>query len=251
MQRLVVSNQQISEQTLSLTTDQQHYLKRVLRLQAGDRFLALNGEGKLWLATLTPNNVEATLSPLSESFSVEPNPLCSKPHITLAACLPKQGFDEVIRQVTELGVDHIVPVISDRTLLRPSLNKLKRWQRISLEAAEQSERLTVPSLSEPISWPEWLTKEQHSQRYLCVARQSAPSLLVVSLSTNIERIVLAIGPEGGWTSAEVEQAIAAGYQSVTLGRSILRAVTASVAALSILQAGLEFASIGPYQAIHS
>ncbi|MBE7384109.1 MAG: 16S rRNA (uracil(1498)-N(3))-methyltransferase [Leptolyngbya sp. SIO1E4] len=246
MQRLVVEAEQIQGQTLSLTKNQQHYLKRVLRLREGDRFLALNGQGELWLATLTLMGQQATLSSPAETVSSEQDLSGQKPWITLAACLPKQGFDEVVRQVTELGVDHIVPIISDRTLLRPRLNKLQRWQRIAAEAAEQSERLTVPDLREPISWPEWLAEETNSHRYLCVARHATPSLLTICLSTDIERVVVAIGPEGGWTDAEIEQAIAAGYQPVTLGRRILRAVTAAVAALTILQARFEFASMDPY-----
>lgn len=249
MQRLVVGTEQIDRLTLWLTMDQQHYLKRVLRLQPGDRFLALDGQGTLWMATLAEKFKQATLSGCFEPALAPQAPSPKSPWITLAACLPKQGFDEVVRQVTELGVNQIVPIISDRTLLRPSSNKLQRWQRIAAEATEQSERLTVPIIREPIPWTVWLTEETNSYLCICVARQSSLSLLSVCSSRNIERIVIAIGPEGGWTEAEVEEAIAAGYQTVTLGRGVLRATTASVAALSISQAGFESANICSYQLI--
>ncbi|MEM6436606.1 MAG: RsmE family RNA methyltransferase, partial [Cyanobacteria bacterium P01_D01_bin.115] len=116
MQRVIVSPSQIIDTTLTLTADQQHYLKRVLRLQAGDRFLALDGQGHLWLAALATETTQATLTPVSEPTTAAA--VAAKPHITLAACLPKQGFDDVVRQVTELGVDQIVPLLSDRTLPR-------------------------------------------------------------------------------------------------------------------------------------
>ena len=139
-----------------------------------------------------------------------------------------------------------MPVISDRTLLRPSLNKLQRWQRISAEAAEQSERLIVPNIYDPISWVKWLNQERDSCRCLCTTRYTTRSLLSVCLSANVKNVVVAVGPEGGWTETEVEEAIVAGYQSVALGTGILRAVTAAVAAVSILRSGFAFASIEPH-----
>ncbi|MEL6383170.1 MAG: 16S rRNA (uracil(1498)-N(3))-methyltransferase [Cyanobacteria bacterium J06626_18] len=251
MQRIVVGTEQIEGSTLSLTPDQQHYLMRVLRLRGGDCFLALDGKGGLWFATLTPSGEQAHLT-VSEDVSTNSSSSSAAasanviPPITLAACLPKQGFDEVIRQVTELGVDQVVPLISDRTLLRPSPNKLQRWRRIAAEAAEQSERLTVPKVYDPIVLPQWLTQRTEKGRYFCVARYIAPSLLSVCLGAGHKATVIAVGPEGGWTESEIETAISADYQLVTLGMGVLRAVTASVAAVSILRSGFEFASIGPH-----
>ena len=238
MQRVIVSPNQIIDTTLTLTAEQQHYLKRVLRLQAGDRFLALDGQGHLWLAVLAVVGTQATLTPIPESPTTDT--VASRPHITLAACLPKQGFDDVVRQVTELGVDQIVPLLSERTLPRPSAHKLQRWRRIATEAGEQSERLTVPTIVEPTAWSTWLTQPSQAHRYLCVARPPCQSLLSVCLSSRPSAVVIAIGPEGGWTEAEVTVAIANGYQLVTLGQQILRSVTAPIAALAILQAGIEF-----------
>ena len=246
MQRVVVGVEQIEGTTLSLTVEQQHYLIRVLRLQPGDRFLVLNGQGSLWLATLNQTGEKASLSASAKESAQETVSFSVKPRITLAACLPKQGFDEVVRQVTELGVSEIVPVISDRTLLRPSLNKLQRWRRISAEAAEQSERLVVPKIYDPISLVKWLNERADTCRYLCTARYTKRHLLSVCLSANTKDIVVAVGPEGGWTGSEIEKAIAVGYQSVTLGTGVLRAVTAAVAAVSVLRSGFEFASIEPH-----
>lgn len=249
LQRLVVAPEQIQGQTVYLTVSQQHYLRHVLRLKSGERFLVFDGKGALWMASLGRSGEQAALSPVPETAEGEQISSVRHLSITLAASLPKQGFDDVVRQGTELGVDQIVPILSDRTLLRPSLNKLERWRRIAGEAAEQAERSTVPVLRDPVSWQQWLLEETDSLRCLCIARRPAPSLLAIGLSTKSPRVVVAVGPEGGWTSTEIEQATLAGYHQVTLGKSVLRAVTASVAALSILQIGCESANIGIYQVI--
>lgn len=239
MQRIVVDAEQIEGDRLRLTPEQQHYLQRVLRLRSGDRFFALNGQGHLWFATLTT----ATTAQLSEAQTPADAAVRPRPHITLAASLPKQGFDEVVRQVTELGVDAIVPIISDRTVLRPSPNKLKRWQKIAAEAGEQSERLLVPNISDPVAWSTWITRESQSVRYLCVARQRIPHLLTYAIAACPDEIEIAVGPEGGWTESEIAAAIAHGYHPVNLGPFILRAVTAAVTALALLQGGNDFATI--------
>ncbi|MGF1457978.1 MAG: 16S rRNA (uracil(1498)-N(3))-methyltransferase [Leptolyngbyaceae cyanobacterium] len=241
MQRIVVNPVQITGNCLTLTAAQQHYLQRVLRLKGGDRFLALDGQGQVWQATLQATGTHAEITVCSEISS--PPLSAAKVRLTLAACLPKQGFDEVVRQATELGVDEIVPILSDRTLLKPSAHKLQRWQRIAAEAGEQSERLLVPHVREPIDWSHWSSQESQDYRLICVARRAAPSLLSVCLTTPLTAVQIAVGPEGGWTESEMAQAIAQGYQPVTLGGTVLRAVTASVTALGILQAGINFVTM--------
>jgi 16S rRNA (uracil1498-N3)-methyltransferase len=225
-----------------LTAEQRHYLHRVLRLKPGDRFLALDGKGQLWEAVLQADDAQATLKNLSQGRDAPASP---QPKLTLVACIPKQGFDEVVRQVTELGIDEIVPILSERTLPRPSDHKLLRWQRIATEAGEQCERLTVPTIREPLTWSTWLAQESQDSQLICVTRKSAPPLLSICLSPSLTAVAVAIGPEGGWTESEVAAAIACGYQPVTLGTNILRAVTAAVTAVGILQAGFEFATIYP------
>ena len=247
LQRLVVKAEQLQNDRVLLVPSQLHYLQRVLRLGEGDRFIAMDGQGQAWLATLVPTTDPLTLqATILEPITV-PTELAVR--VTLVAALPKgNGFDDVVRQSTELGVDQIMPVLSDRTLLNPSAQKLDRWQRIANEAAEQSERLYVPTVTAPMPFVEYLQQEQKEeakrQKYLCVARGASPHLLECLQATHqdtvaefpIAPITIAIGPEGGWTDAEVEQAIAAGYQPVSLGTRILRAVTAPLVALSLVAA---------------
>jgi 16S rRNA (uracil1498-N3)-methyltransferase len=231
LQRIVVQPTQIQGNQIQLKQDQTHYLQRVLRLQVSDRFIAMDGVGGTWLAEIG----------LEFATIVEPLAVDSElpQAVTLAIALPKgSGFDDVVRQVTELGVATIVPILSERTQLQPNEKKLIRWRKIAEEAAEQSERSIVPTILEPIAWKKYLTLESTSDhRFFCWERGDSPGLRQALPSQG--SIELAIGPEGGWSKAEVEQALAAGYQPVSLGKRILRAVTASVAAAAIVAAQQE------------
>jgi 16S rRNA (uracil1498-N3)-methyltransferase len=235
LQRLIVQPEQWEADQIRLTADQQHYLYRVLRLGAGDRFLALDGLGSQWIAELTAIAGIATLASSGHSFI--PASTVSSPVITLAVALPKgSGFDEVVRQATELGVTTLQPMLTERTLHHPSSQKLERWQRIAAEATEQSERLLMPRLKAPVSWQQYLQQAEAEQRWLCVARRPAPHLLTLAQQHLAEEIAIATGPEGGWTEAEITAAIEAGFQLVSLGPQILRAVTAPLAALTLVMA---------------
>lgn len=233
MQRLAIATTQVQGQQIELKPDQHHYLTRVLRLKSGDRFIAILESGQWWLAELHPEGGQAELLELIPVQTELPTP------VTLMAALPKgNGFDEVVRCCTELGVTRIVPLLSERTLLQPSANKLERWRRIILEAAEQSQRQVIPELSPPLAFDQAM-QASPLRGYICVTDPTAPALLQCLPADNPNEITVVIGPEGGWTAAEQAQAIAAGYQPVSLGRRVLRAVTAPVAALAIIAAKLE------------
>jgi 16S rRNA (uracil1498-N3)-methyltransferase len=238
LQRITISPEQIQQEQIVLTPQQEHYLGRVLRLRSGNRFIAMDGKGRWWLAQL-----EGSLAQVLEAMTVETELPIS---ITLMLALPKgNGFDDVVRCCTELGVATIAPLVSERTLLNPSSQKVERWRRIAQEAAEQSERCFVPTILEPVSFIDGLslvinnTSDISQQQYICTARGDSPHLRNCLQYKGYSTIIIAVGPEGGWTQKEVESANNAGFQSVSLGRRILRAVTAPIVALSIVAAELE------------
>jgi 16S rRNA (uracil1498-N3)-methyltransferase len=251
LQRLAIAPSQINEGKVALTSEQYHYLSRVLRLQTGDRSIVIDGLGNSWLVEL-----EGSSAKIIEPLAVETElPV----EVTLMVALPKgNGFDEVVRSCTELGVSCMMPLLSDRTLLHPSSQKLERWRRIATEAAEQSERQFVPTILDPVSFAVAIEREeeresifnptlnaQHS--YICVARGDYPHLLnCLHHSNRPKQIAIAIGPEGGWTHREVEVAIAAGFQPVSLGRRILRALTAPMAVMSIVGAAIDCPTFSRY-----
>ncbi|MEM8546157.1 MAG: 16S rRNA (uracil(1498)-N(3))-methyltransferase, partial [Cyanobacteria bacterium P01_H01_bin.119] len=237
LQRITLEQAQSVGTDLALTSAQHHYLCRVLRLRPGDRFWVSNGAGQQWQAQLGPKPATAQILP-NDLPNQGPDQAIKAiaPPITLMAALPKgNGFDQVVRQATEIGVGQMMPVISDRTLLRPSEQKLSRWRRIAAEAAEQSERLIVPEIAEPLTFGEALAQRPKDEAGLiCAARADGRPLRHYLSQHDWERsLVLAVGPEGGWTQNEIKVAIAVGYQPVGLGRGILRAVTAPLVGLAL------------------
>jgi 16S rRNA (uracil1498-N3)-methyltransferase len=240
VQRITITPAQIHNNSLAkplcksidLTPEQHHYLTRVIRLQNGAKFQAIDGTGNLYLAEITDDT--AQMIELITTIDHElPQP------VTLICALPKgNNFDDIVRACTELSVTEIIPALSDRTLLQPSPQRLQRWRKIAQEAAEQSERQTIPSIAEPQALKTIFAQlPEHSHKYLCEARGEHPHLLTCLQSTpHSDSIILAIGPEGGWTDGEIDRAIQHDFQLVSLGKQILRTITAPIVALSIVAA---------------
>jgi 16S rRNA (uracil1498-N3)-methyltransferase len=226
--RIVIDREQKEETTIRLTQEQEHYLYRVVRLSKGDRFVALDGKGQSWLVQLT-ETAPTILESITDNTELAVN-------ITLIVALPKNGFDEVVRCCTEIGVARIIPVTSDRTIPKPSLHKLQRWQKIAREAAEQAERLIVPEIEPVLPFSAAVLQQGAADCYIGVTRHRVNHLLDCLKEQKQNKIVMATGPEGGWTEKEIEQAIAAGFQPFSLGVRILRAVTAPIVALSLAAA---------------
>lgn len=247
LQRVAVAPSQLQPPDLVLSAQQAHYLRRVLRLQTGDRFIVMDGQGQGWVAVLSDNHQAALQEPIDIAREL-PIP------ITLLVAMPKgSGMDEIVRQTTELGVASIWPVMSDRTLLQPSPAKVDRWRRIAREATEQAERLQIPQILDPQPWPQALTQlaaiQPETLAYLCVARGDTPALLTAwhQRASNPGHIAIATGPEGGWDNAEIQAAIAHHFQPVSLGQRILRAVTAPGCAIALLATAQEASDVSQNQ----
>lgn len=234
LQRIAIASQQIQNEHLTLTAEQQHYLGRVLRLKEGDRFIIITPQGQWWITELLvtlPN--DSPQAKLIELVTIQTElPI----EITLIVALPKgDGFEDIVRCGTELGVSQFIPVMSQRTVLKPSPQKVDRWRRIATEAAEQSERQMIPTIIDPVSFKQYLSlgnSQLISTQYICEARGNYPHLMKEIISVKREKIIIATGPEGGWTEEEINEAIAIGFKAVSLGKRILRAVTAPIVAVS-------------------
>lgn len=231
--RLVIDQQQMMPEGVWLTSEQAHYLQRVLRLRQGDQVLLMDGRGKTWLGQLTPDHVQL-LQVVEETTELS----CA---VSLWVALPKgNGFEEIIRPCTELGVQVLQPLLTERTLLRPSPHRLERWQRIATEAAEQAERQWVPRILAPCSLDQAIAalSSQLVPRYLCLTRRAGSPFFQALPTPPPTQLVLATGPEGGWTEAEITTLLANHFQPISLGPSILRAITAPTVALAQLTAFL-------------
>lgn len=255
LQRVTLQPHQV-EQTLeinsaiALTSEQRHYLCNVLRLERGAEFIALDRQGGWWLAKLSSEADHAQIIDKLENNSELDT------QITLGVAMPKgSNIESVIRQSTELGVRQIVPLFSDRTIIKSGTEignqKRDRWQRIAEEAAELSLRTYVPEINAPQSFKAWLgdrtLESKQILKYICVTHPEATHLLTSLHSgydafpagEHLAQIMVATGCEGGWTAREEEMAIASGFIPVSLGDRVLSAITAPVVALSIVSAFLD------------
>lgn len=235
---------------VALEPAEAHYLRRVLRLRPGEAFALVDGAGHLWTATLAPDTAgqpaRALLDqPPGQPLQSEPPPA---PRLRLAVALPRQDADVLLRMACELGIDHLTPLRAARSAAGDPLRP-QRQAAILGEAIEQCERLWLPRL-DPVQTAEAFLASpataaaQDSQhpvlRLLATTRREAlPALeqrLVATAGPLPQDVVVAIGPEGGWSPAEEQVALAAGWQPVSLGATILRTSTAAVGAAALLAA---------------
>ena len=139
--RLLLDFNTLENGLIALTPEQSHYLKKVVRLKSHDRFIALNGQGQAWLAEIIDNSAHL-LEAINETSELPVQ-------VNLMVAIPKNGFDDIVRAATELGVYRIIPLLTERGLVNPSPQKIDRWRKIAREAVEQSERQIIPIIEEP------------------------------------------------------------------------------------------------------
>ena len=217
--------------------DAAHHLGRVLRAQPGQLYELSDGQ-RVYLGRIDSVGRGKIEFALLEELPAHPSSL----DVTLLLAIVKfDSFEWAIEKATELGVSTIVPLAasrSEKALLAATVKRAVRWKKILLEASQQSRRLRVPSLSS-LEKPETaFDARQEGLRVMLSERAEAPPLKKVLLGEVAKRVVLAIGPEGGWTDAEFEAATQAGFQQASLGYLILRTETAVVASLAALNFAL-------------
>ena len=224
-------------QPLELSKEEQHYLRRVLRLRPGDGFAISDGQGQLWQGQLGAEG-QALQGPLLEQ---QPPP---QPRLVLLAGLMRRELEPMLRMGTELGLDRFVPLRAERSLPDPGDQRQDRWQTLVKEACEQCERLWQPQLEAVVSAAEALARPRGrgERRWIAVTREAGvPSLLEQlqglqhSSPGETGDWQLACGPEGGWSPMEREIAAGAGWQPVSLGPTILRAATAALVGVTLMQ----------------
>lgn len=210
---------------------------RVLRLQAGAALELFDAEGRVWLAELAGNCDTAVLRAPVDAVVSEAQPV-SGVHLVLATAWPKGKRSAVlVEKCAELGVDEIIPLRCARSVVMKDNESegVERLRRIAAEAAKQSGRNSVPVISDERGLPQLLADPPGGA--LCVlldprARTSLAQVLaqVEPNAAGGRAVLLLIGPEGGFTPAELDLASQAGVQSARLGRHVLRVETACIAA---------------------
>ncbi len=227
-----------------LRGDAAHHMGRVLRAEPGQLFELSDAES-VWLARAERVGRDSIEFMLVEQL---PTPL-SRLRITILLSIVKfDRFEWALEKATELGADEIVPLTAERSekgLVSASAKRAARWEKIIFEAAQQARRLRVPALGKAATPRKAFGDVPDGIRLLLSERSGArPMREVLGPSATLLRegkilpVVLAIGPEGGWTDAEISAAITANFAEISLGAAILRTETAVCAALAAVQYAL-------------
>ena len=223
---------EVSPDRAALVGEHADHLSRVLRARVGQDFDIATGE------TVRRGRISSITSARVEFDLGEEVSAASLFEITLALAIFK--FDRMewaIEKCTELGVSRIVPVIARRTdsyLAAASAKRVERWQRIARQASEQSRRDTPPEIAAPLKVSVALNLPGAARILLAESEEQTLLRHVVKPHAANEGIVLAVGPEGGWTEDELQSFQQAGWISASLGNNILRAETAAMAATAIV-----------------
>jgi 16S rRNA (uracil1498-N3)-methyltransferase len=227
---------EVSRGRAELRGEEARHLTRVLRVEAGQKY-EISDNREVYLAEVATARKDLVDFRILEKLAAA-EPVVS---VTLLASLVKfDRFEWILEKATELDVAAIVPVEAERSergLERAAEKRMERWRRILLESSQQSRRAVRPELHDPMSFERAVGWEAR-YRFLMDERADGIPLLdaVPAQRSAVDHVALLAGPEGGWADHERDRAVAAGWAPVSLGPRILRAETAVIASLAIVNA---------------
>lgn len=234
--RFFITPEQVRDPYITVTGDDLRHIRTVLRKQPGDLLTLLDGQGREYTVRITAIEKAEIDTEIVDRTERQP----SSPAIVLGQGLPKSDkMDLIVQKATELGVSSLVPLITERTIVKvkDEEKRITRWQKIAREAAMQSGRPDIPPVKTIRSFNEYIrTLATGPQTLLLLPWEEGtePVKNVLRGHLDAKHVVVLIGPEGGFSQAEADAAEAKGFHLVSLGPNILRTETAAVAALSIL-----------------
>ncbi|MBW3002562.1 16S rRNA (uracil(1498)-N(3))-methyltransferase [Candidatus Woesearchaeota archaeon] len=205
----------------------------VLRLNKGDQICLFDGTGNEIIGQITaiePRKVEIKVSAREK---VRTTGIL----VDIAISVPKgKRWDWLIQKATELGVSRIIPILTKRGVVIPKKEgKSERWTRIAVEAAKQSQRSTVPGITEPVKFDDLLDFTDEYDLKMIASMTAKQDLKHALQKKKPKRILCLIGPEGGFTDEEEDKAKKRGFTPVKLGKEILRVETAGIAMLAMIK----------------
>jgi len=223
----------VVDENLKLDKKDINHIINVMRLNVNDQIKLINN-GTIYDAIITKiekNNVLYEIIKKEESKSL-------KDYKVIIACsiIKEQKMDYLLQKATELGVDEIIPIISERTIVKvkQASSKIDRWNRIIKESVEQSHRVSIPIIKDIISLKE-LSNLEYSIKILCNTNEKSKNIKkVLQDSKKRDTIIIVVGPEGGFTDSEINYLENSGFISTSLGKNILRAETVPLYVLSVI-----------------
>jgi 16S rRNA (uracil1498-N3)-methyltransferase len=264
----IFSPQSLHEQQLySLGDEQQHYLRHVLRIRIGEAVTLFDGSGSDYRGVVERLDARELAVRIIDRAAMA-GKTC---RLTLAQALPKGSkMDDIVEKATELGVDRIIPFLSSRSVPKWSAEKaadrVDRWRKIATEAARRCRRPDIPTIAGVVAYDDMLRMARQDNAAFSPSRpesgpaaakqhaaagardeafgriifweeegRSVKSILHGENGRQADHLFLVIGPEGGFSRAEIDSAQNAGFVVASLGAQVLRVETASIVVLTILQ----------------
>jgi 16S rRNA (uracil1498-N3)-methyltransferase len=244
MQRYFIPPEQFHEATVVITGSDAHHIIRVMRSQKGDKVICSNGINREALVALTVLDKDIVEADIIEELALTQE---ARIEVWIAQSLPKgDKLETVIQKNTEIGAARFIPFVSERTIVQYDEKKAaklqERWEKIAKEAAEQAHRNRVPEITKPLTWKQTLQLvSKVDLALICYEKESGlqlKQLLSDAFSQDVTpptgRVLLLVGPEGGFSEKEINEAIAAGCHCISLGARILRTETAAMVALTCI-----------------
>lgn len=238
MHRLFVPPEQLaSGPRVKLTPEQARHLGTVLRLKPGEELEVFDGKGARFRAWLEDSpELDAAVLRLAEPLPE--GPLRAVDCVLVQALAKGEKMELVVQKATELGATRIVPLSSERAVVKLDQERggtrAERWRRVAQEAARQCGRADVPQIDEPSSWDAVfkLLRDEPARRGLLLLPEE--KLRLGEAARGARKVLIAIGPEGGFSPEEQARALGSGFIAVGLGPLILRTETAGLAALAVV-----------------
>ena len=239
MNRFFVEAQNIAGKYAKITGEDVAHIGRVLRLHPGDVILLCDGAGMEYTGRISSIEKQAVMVEIQDHQLCATEPAC---RVTLYQALPKTGkMETIIQKCVELGVYQVIPLVTERCVVRPGPDfekKRARYQRVAYEAAKQSRRSIIPYIGAVRSLED-CDFSQHDLVLFAYEEERELSLKAALRGKALRNIGLMIGPEGGFEQAEADYMARNQAVTVTLGPRILRTETAGMAMLSMVMYELE------------
>ena len=234
--RFFIVPDQVRDPSISVMGDDVRHIRTVLRKGPGDLLTLLDGQGREYtvrITTIERSKIDAEIIDRKERTT-------ASTVVILGQGLPKSDkMDWIVQKATELGVSAIVPLVTERTIvkIKDEEKRVARWQKICREAAMQSDRPDIPMVEAIRPFVEFIATLAPDPQTLLLfpwEEGTQPIKVVLRRTKGIEKVVVLIGPEGGFSQAEADLAKKKGFHLVSLGPNILRTETAAVAVLSMV-----------------
>ncbi len=229
-----------NKESIQLPEDNLRYLKTVMRLKPGDKIIVFDGYGSEFEAIIEEFSIKNVGVKLGKEVPRENKEI----NITLAQALPKASkMDLIVKSAAELGVDLIIPLAAERSVSRidadKEVQKIKRWQKIAIEASRASRSGTITKVAN-IASLETIKNLACGKSAKMIFWEEEEKTTIKSALTDknldeLKNYFIIVGPEGGFSKNEIDLAKKAGFQSVGLGKQILKVETAAAAIISIIQ----------------